>query len=223
MDERTVVVAGMTHKDLVKRMVTWLKNSRNCGVVMAELRTMNSETPDALGFHGAGDSILIECKTSRADFFADGQKHFRQFEENGMGDLRYFATPPDLVTPSEVPAGWGLLYVGNRTVNEIEPAVVKTGNKRAEVKMLMSVIRRLEISTAVFVTHEESEMKAAWSVDPPTEPGSYEIRCGEAPEPSVVAVYTDNGELWVRDENIGTCSLDHYHSNLTDPEWRRVG
>ncbi len=34
---------------------------------------------------------------------------------------------------------------------ETKQAVAKNANKRAEVKMLMSAIRRLEISSAIFV------------------------------------------------------------------------
>jgi hypothetical protein len=58
----------MNHRELVKRAGAWLRNRKNCGVVMEELATQNNETPDALGFHGAGGSILVECKTSRADY-----------------------------------------------------------------------------------------------------------------------------------------------------------
>lgn len=145
-----------SHRELVKRAGAWLRNRKNCGVVMEELATQNNETPDALGFYGAGGSILVECKCSRADYLADKAKIFRRCEEMGMGDARYFATPKGLVKPDELPEGWGLLEVGEHKIREIKEATNKPANKRAEVKMLMSAIRRLEISTAVFVREEHN-------------------------------------------------------------------
>lgn len=78
---------------------------------MAELSTANTETPDVIGWHGNGGSILIECKVSRSDFLADKNKVFRRDEDLGMGDVRYFAAPIGLLCADEMPAGWGL--VGN--------------------------------------------------------------------------------------------------------------
>ena len=144
-----------THKFMVRKAVAWLRNRKNCGVVMAELATANNETPDALGFHGLGSSILVECKVSRSDFLADRTKLFRTFEEMGMGDARYFAIPKGLVAPHELPEGWGLIEITDSRTFETKEATQKTSNKRAEVKMLMSALRRLEIATAVFVRHED--------------------------------------------------------------------
>lgn len=145
-----------SHRELVRRAGAWLRNRKNCGVVMEELATQNNETPDALGFYGAGGSILIECKTSRADYLADKIKIFRRCEEIGMGDARYFATPKGLLKPDELPEGWGLLEIGEHQIREVKEATHKPANKRAEVKMLMSAIRRLELSTAVFVREEHN-------------------------------------------------------------------
>ena len=143
------------HKTLVKRAGAWLRNRKNCCVVMEELATQNNETSDALGFYGAGGSILVECKTSRADYLADKNKIFRRAEEFGMGDTRYFAAPKGLIKPDELPEGWGLLEMSEHQTKETVEATHKPANKRAEVKMLMSAIRRLEISSAVFVRAEE--------------------------------------------------------------------
>lgn len=153
-NELDVVKADLTHKRLVKRAAAWLRNHHNCNVVLSELATQNHETPDVLGFFGAGGSILIECKMSRSDFFADQQKSFRRDEESGMGDQRYFAAPKGLLKPEDLPAGWGLLEVTEHRIFETRVAEYKEANKRAEVKMLMSVLRRLELSTAVFVRAE---------------------------------------------------------------------
>lgn len=153
------ICSPLTHKQAVKRIAGWMKMSRNanvrCSIVFAELVATTVETPDVIGWSG-GRSVLVECKVSRADFLADKKKSFRRFEEIGMGNCRYFATPKGLLNVDEIPEGWGLLEIADRTVNIARKAETKTANKQAEVIMLCSAIRRLEISTAVFVQHEEN-------------------------------------------------------------------
>ena len=147
-------MAEWTHKKLVRRMVGWLKAQRMSTVVIAELAAGNNiETPDVIAWHG-GASILIECKTSRADFHADKEKHFRKFEEHGMGDTRYFAAPAGVLKPEDIPEGWGLMEVDERFVRTKVQASHKEANKRAEGVMLVSAIRRLELSTAVYVVQD---------------------------------------------------------------------
>ena len=146
-----------THKMLVRRMANWLKNTKHNTVVMSELATRNGETPDVIGWIGGAASTLIECKVSRADFLADNKKWFRRDEESGMGDIRYIATPEGLLQPDEIPAGWGLLEAGKHYVREIQKPEQKQASKRNECVMLMSALRRLEISTAVFVRQEETQ------------------------------------------------------------------
>jgi hypothetical protein len=141
----------MTHKDAVKRIGSWLSGSKGCLVVATELATQNNETPDALGFHGPGGSILVEIKVSRADFLADKNKSFRKWEDFGMGDHRYFAAPKGLLKAEEMPEGWGLLEIEEHCIRERAKPAEKKANKRAEVKLLMSIVRRLKLSTAVFV------------------------------------------------------------------------
>lgn len=146
----------MTHKDLVKRARAWLSNSKNCTVVLSELSTSANEIPDGIGFRAVGgESTLIECKASRADFLSDYKKIFRRYLEMGMGDYRFFMVPARLVKPEEVPESWGLLEVYDYQIRVAKEAVRSESNKRAEVTMLVSVLRRLEISTAVFVRQEE--------------------------------------------------------------------
>ena len=70
----------ITHKALVRRLAKWLKYTKRMTVVMSELSTRNSETPDVMGWIGNAHSILIECKASRQDFLADKNKWFRKYE-----------------------------------------------------------------------------------------------------------------------------------------------
>ncbi len=152
-------VPEITHKELVKHAGLWLRNnSYTHTVVLTELATSCSETPDAIGFSAQGFSTLIECKTSRADFHADKKKYFRRDPENGVGDFRYFMAPAGLLTPEELPENWGLIEIYEKTASgrrrrcETVPATqcLKL-NQRNQIGMLVSVMRRLEISTAVFV------------------------------------------------------------------------
>lgn len=145
-----------THKQLVQRVTHWLRFSKKCNVVAAELSTQCAETPDAIGWHGSGYSILVECKMSRADFHADKNKRFRHFEDEGMGDERFFAAPPGILKEEDIPDGWGLIVVHAYRLEVVKTPTLKKTNKRSEVKMLMSILRRLEISTAVFVQQEEA-------------------------------------------------------------------
>ena len=152
--------SGPSHKDVVRRMAAWLRNSIGCNVVMAELTTANPETPDVLGFRTGGHSILIEVKVSRADFLADKNKSFRRQMDRGMGDMRYFAAPKGLLKADEMPENWGLLEVEERCVRVRKEPERQEANKRAEVAMLTSAIRRLELSTAVFVRADDQSNKA---------------------------------------------------------------
>jgi len=148
-------ITDITHKAAVRRMAAYLRNSIGCTVVLAELATANTETPDVLGFRTGGRSILVEVKVSRADFLADKNKCFRRQMERGMGDVRYFAAPKGMLRPDEMPERWGLLEIEDRCVRERKKPEHQEANKRAEVIMLTSAIRRLEISSAVFVRSDE--------------------------------------------------------------------
>ena len=64
----------MTHDELIGRATRWLKNSKRCDCVLAEPQVANNyEFLDVIGWH-AGKSIVIECKASLSDFYADRRK-----------------------------------------------------------------------------------------------------------------------------------------------------
>ena len=147
----------ISHKELVDRAFMYLRFSMMCSVVFKERITSTSENPDAIGFR-SGFSYLIECKASRADFFGDKKKYFRRKPESGMGCKRYFMCPVGMVEPDELPSGWGLLEVHekppkqNRRVTKAKESVsFPERNLQSEVSYLVSAIRRINISMAVFV------------------------------------------------------------------------
>jgi hypothetical protein len=88
----------MTHSELVELGMNWLRkpyaNMANhghsgCGVIVSEIcaATWGGEQPDVLGFSGK-KTILIECKTSLADFRRDKDKPFRLMPNMGDGSQR---------------------------------------------------------------------------------------------------------------------------------------
>lgn len=100
--------APIRHVQLVKEAANWLRGSMGCSVVAAELVCAASrEIPDAIGFKHNGLSILVECKTNRADFLVDASKNHRN--GHGMGRERWFYAPAGVIDPATVPPGWGLL------------------------------------------------------------------------------------------------------------------
>lgn len=152
----------MTHDELVERAVKWLY-SQGCGYAIGERVTVTStgEIPDAIGFR-SNCSILIECKTSRADFKADRKKDFRFDNPHlGMGNFRFYLCEKDVISPLEVPDGWGLLYIqGKQIAKVIAPMGNAWGkhsrthqmywqekNLEAENTLMYSCLRRLKKGT----------------------------------------------------------------------------
>lgn len=146
----------MTHDELVKRAVKWLKGQycgtlpggerwrkSGCGVAVPELVSLAAETPDAIGWYGGNGSILVECKTTRADFRADLKKMHRL---SGAGLYRLYLCPPELIAPDELPDGWGLLYcrAGKITIHA-KPEANEHRCMRTEVRMMYSLLRRVEV------------------------------------------------------------------------------
>lgn len=98
----------VSHSQLVKEAAIWLKNTRRCSIVCAEITTAAlHEIPDALGWGPNGVSILIECKTSRSDFLRDKEKFHRN--RIGMGMERWFYAPEGIIKKEDLENGWGLL------------------------------------------------------------------------------------------------------------------
>lgn len=66
-----------------------------------------SELPDVFAFTRY-NSILFECKASRADFLRDRKKPFRVNPQMGIGEIRYFLCNEGVAKESEMPEGWYL-------------------------------------------------------------------------------------------------------------------
>ena len=135
----------MTHAELVKRAVRWLRVKRHVPV-LSEMVGAN-EIPDAIGWR-FGESTLIECKTSRADFLRDHKKWFRREGAFAMGRRRFYMAPAGLLDTSEMPKGWGLLDVHSRTVSvelDAEERNLQPAAATNEMMMLTNALRRCQL------------------------------------------------------------------------------
>ncbi len=155
----------MTHDELVIRAEKWLRGTKHCGVVLAERRCGGAhEIPDAIGWAKSFWSILVECKTTRSDFFRDRDKMSRRLAlankadvehgrepfggDFGMGQRRYYMTPEGLVRPDELPPGWGLVEAGTRCCKVVVESPEKGFDHwrcRYELALLYSAMRRVQL------------------------------------------------------------------------------
>jgi hypothetical protein len=137
----------MTHTQLVERAVRWLRAYR-CGVVLSEQACVSGEMPDAIGWKRACHSVLVECKVTRSDFLADREKPFRRKPERGVGNERFYLTPPALIKVDELPAGWGLLEYQRARIAMLHPSAKNLRTSvgfRNEMNLLLASLRRVEV------------------------------------------------------------------------------
>lgn len=151
MTNTLLIESKISHAALVEAARRWL--SKCHAIVITEVVASGSEKPDAMGWT-CWNTTLVECKASRSDFLADKKKMFRRFPEEGMGDSRYYLAPAGLIAVEELPEGWGLIEVSGKTTTvKHEPRARYEGpkfigNKRAEMSLLVSAVRRLKIDAA---------------------------------------------------------------------------
>lgn len=143
-----------THAGLVDVAVRWLRTTVNCGVVLREHQTSN-EFPDAIGWRG-GFSYMVECKVSRADFFADQKKKGR-VDGRRLAWRCYYLTLPGLLSADEIPDKWGLLELGARgrvrIVKEVPEQIRHVddrGDIRDELYILYSELRRYQLNRITY-------------------------------------------------------------------------
>lgn len=139
-----------SHSELTVIAANWLKNSIKCPVVAREIaaNTVSRETPDAIGWK-SDCCYLIECKTSKTDFYKDKKKIARQEGFPALGNKRIYIAPKDILSPESIPKDWSLYEVNEKGKVRYKtgPKVNETGKfsscRTSETAILISIIRRL--------------------------------------------------------------------------------
>lgn len=137
----------MTHDDLVIRGVKWFKNNQNSEmrfpIILPEYKCYANSIPDVIGLNHHSTAV-IECKVSRADYFADNNKGHRHYRTQ-LGNYRYYLVPIGLINIDEVNEGWGLLYCHEHKITiEKESQYFPIDTTRPqEYQVMYSIIRRL--------------------------------------------------------------------------------
>jgi hypothetical protein len=139
----------VTHKELVAASARWLTETMRCPIAIPEPKVFAGENPDAMGFFDGGESVLIECKTTTADFRGDKSKPYRRHPTNGMGDYRIYAVTESVSWRREdVLDKWGLMVFDGRYFSlEIKPQKIKGAQKAAEISLMVSAIRNNRIGS----------------------------------------------------------------------------
>jgi len=146
------------HEYLSKLAAKWAKD-QGFPVIATNLGAAGCrEKVDLIAFR-SNCTLMIESKVSRADFKADAKKPERKY--GGVGTYRFYITPLNMVSISEIPDGWGLLFVDGKKVIEVVkpkgnmwPPFNNCGvfewdefkhvvNQEAERALLFSITRRL--------------------------------------------------------------------------------
>ena len=150
---------SVTHQDLCRRAVRWLKGTKRCGVVFSEVEGWG-EIADVIGWRLGGVwSTLVEVKTSRGDFLRDRKKSHRKLGM-GMGRERFYLAPRGLIAPDELVDGWGLIVPACSQIRVLRKAVPRpltVERLRREIDVLFSAERKRELGIPVDWLHREAQ------------------------------------------------------------------
>ena len=124
-----------------------------CYWVAVELNTYGGENTDVWGY-GGGESVVIEVKTSHADFLADLKKWARSdtaaLYDMQAGQYKWYLCPEGIIKPEELPDKWGLLYWDGKCIKRIVPAQRTEHTDRADIIILTSLMRRENFPKKIF-------------------------------------------------------------------------
>lgn len=112
--------SDVSHADLVWLAERHLRGTRRCPIVLSERG--DGEVVDAIGWDWNGHSIMVECKTSMADYYADAKKPRTEGPEFGVGRQRFYLTPKGMLKKEQLRESWGLLEAWGSRVRTIVPA-----------------------------------------------------------------------------------------------------
>ena len=122
--------------------------------VTIEICTWGSENTDVWGLANFNDSVVIEVKTSHADFLADQKKWCRGEQAANLnlqaGALRWYLCPEGVIKKEELPEKWGLLYWDGKKIYPVVGPKPFFGTAGADMAILTSILRREQFPEKVF-------------------------------------------------------------------------
>ena len=157
------------HYELCKlgaRLIRSRKNptlpyDRPCLYSTVELVCMGAELTDIWGTTG-DCTVIIEVKTSRADFLADKRKYARSkvAEElkHQIGNYRYYLCPEGVIKDEDLPENWGLLVYDGKKVHRVKMATKVESSVSMELMHITSVMSRI-LRPQTFNFREKNEIK----------------------------------------------------------------
>jgi hypothetical protein len=147
----------ITHNQCIDISANWLANQKNrsigwgCKIILREpsgyLLSVGESLPDILGIWDEM-TVNIECKVSRSDFLSDKNKK----HSHPIGNYKIYACPHNMILPSEIPNGWGLLYVNGRGGKLIVDPIFKKDQKSAD-KFMCDLILNGGLSGSLNSSH----------------------------------------------------------------------
>lgn len=144
------------HYQLCLEGAKWLKKNAEhwetpWKYIAVELVCYGTENADVWATNG-WSSIVVEVKTSRADFKADFKKRYRQEEwrDQVPGNYRYFLAPKGLISPDDLPEGHGLLEWDGEKITRTHSAEFREVTNRADLIYLCSILRREEFPKKIY-------------------------------------------------------------------------
>ena len=138
------------HYQLCLECAKWLRRRKNAErfrtpwkYIAVELVCYAAENTDVWATNGEC-SIVVEVKTSRADFLKDGKKWHRAetMRDYQSGNYRYFLAPKGLIKPEDLPSGWGLLEWDGKAIERVVPSEFRPVTNHADLIILSSILRR---------------------------------------------------------------------------------
>lgn len=144
---------GSQHYEMCLLGAKWMTKQHyySFKYVAVELVSMSPEQPDVWGTNGSY-SMLIEVKTSRADFLNDMKKKVRNgaLQRFALGNYRYYLVPEGMVKAAELPEKWGLLEWDGKEIKVTVKAELQKCENRGELMLLCSIMRREGIKKQIF-------------------------------------------------------------------------
>ena len=150
----------ITHSKLIDIGRSWLNSAyspsldhghKPCSIILTEpyASTRYNEIPDIFAvcdlWHGKILTVLIECKVSRSDFYADQKKVCRLMKE-GIGGQRWYLAPEGIIPIEKLPEKWGLLEVSKfKELKIIKRPELQERDKDSEMNIIVNLVKRLNI------------------------------------------------------------------------------